>query len=508
MKMPRGWMVVSAAVVSLSIVGCDSRKTVGGTLTGLRTGTLVLQNSGTDDVTVTADGPFSFTNEIFKEMPFDVTVKTQPADQTCTVANGTGIVADEDVTVTVTCDCNPGFGGSNCAAQPWTLIAAGGHHSYNAHAASAQTCGIRGGRLFCMGSNALLNTDGTLSNSSKPVPVGTDADWTLVAPGGGFTCGIRAGQLYCWGTNMSQGKFGTRTAGLLGLGASFDTQEFVSVPTRVGTDADWSSVSAGTATACGIRAEGASKTAWCWGRAGNDGRIGDGTPNDANVPTLVAGGFTDWAQVKVSDRGPAFGIRDDGAGNRTLWFWGDSTSGLPASSNTPVQVGVDTTWSKITAGAWEFCGIQESGASKTLWCGGNNRHGQLGLGTFNSSNFTQVGSLTNWTDIEGGHGFFCGIESGDLYCWGRNHESELGLGDTDLTAVPACLAQHGSTDQYDCNLPQLVDGTRNWVNVAVGTSHTCATTDTGAMHCWGMNNYGQAGQESPSNVKAPTAVPN
>jgi hypothetical protein len=78
---------------------------VGGTLTGLSSSaTVVLQDNGADDLSRTGDGSFVFATRLRNHAPYDVTVRTQPAGATCSVANGTGTVAGANVTnVAVTC---------------------------------------------------------------------------------------------------------------------------------------------------------------------------------------------------------------------------------------------------------------------------------------------------------------------------------------------------------------------------------------------------------------------
>ncbi len=76
------------------------------TVSGLNGGGLVLQNNGTGDVKVTANGSVTFTSTQLSGTAYQVTVLTQPAspDQTCTVVNGSGTVGSANVTdVTVTC---------------------------------------------------------------------------------------------------------------------------------------------------------------------------------------------------------------------------------------------------------------------------------------------------------------------------------------------------------------------------------------------------------------------
>ncbi len=76
---------------------------IGGTVTGLN-GDLTLQNNGGDDLSLNADGPFTFATEQDDGAAYDVTVSSQPTGQDCTVTNGAGILSGADVAdVSVTC---------------------------------------------------------------------------------------------------------------------------------------------------------------------------------------------------------------------------------------------------------------------------------------------------------------------------------------------------------------------------------------------------------------------
>jgi len=79
---------------------------VGGTVTGLSGGELVLLNNGGDALTVTGDGtiPFTFATRLDDGDSYDVTIGTQPTGELCSVSNGSGTIAGADVTdVVVTC---------------------------------------------------------------------------------------------------------------------------------------------------------------------------------------------------------------------------------------------------------------------------------------------------------------------------------------------------------------------------------------------------------------------
>lgn len=84
-----------------------SRYVVGGTVTGLAGGGLVLQNNGGNDLSIGAGaGTFRFSGSQAQGEAYNVSVKIQPTSpsQTCTVAAGTGTVGAANVTtVAVTC---------------------------------------------------------------------------------------------------------------------------------------------------------------------------------------------------------------------------------------------------------------------------------------------------------------------------------------------------------------------------------------------------------------------
>ncbi len=95
--------VGAADVTDVAVVCSTDTFTVGGSVTGL-TGTLVLQNSGADDLTVTADGAFTFATKVPSGLAYAVTVKTAPTGYDCQVSAGSGTVAAANVTsVTVAC---------------------------------------------------------------------------------------------------------------------------------------------------------------------------------------------------------------------------------------------------------------------------------------------------------------------------------------------------------------------------------------------------------------------
>ena len=87
-------------------VTAPSGHAIGGTISGLEGSGLVLRTGGSENLTPTGNGPFTFTTRVATGIPYDVRVVTQPSDPTqiCTVTNGSGTVPSADVT-DVAIDC-------------------------------------------------------------------------------------------------------------------------------------------------------------------------------------------------------------------------------------------------------------------------------------------------------------------------------------------------------------------------------------------------------------------
>lgn len=86
--------------------------TIGGVVKGLAAGSVKLNNGSNSTITVTAanpaaDVPYTLGTVTYGKT-YGVTIETQPAGYTCTVANSVGIMGDVDITnIDVTCAANP-----------------------------------------------------------------------------------------------------------------------------------------------------------------------------------------------------------------------------------------------------------------------------------------------------------------------------------------------------------------------------------------------------------------
>jgi len=110
------WPVAALAVLALSACGGGDKARVGGNLSGLNPGqTVVLQDNGTDTLTLSSNGSFGFATGLTDGSNYGVTVLTQPAAQICEVSNGSGTIGSNgpDVgNVAVTCITTSSLGGT------------------------------------------------------------------------------------------------------------------------------------------------------------------------------------------------------------------------------------------------------------------------------------------------------------------------------------------------------------------------------------------------------------
>jgi hypothetical protein len=303
---------------------------------------------------------------------------------------------------------------------------------------------------------------------------------TSVSAGNEYACRIKepGDTLWCWGHNF-KGNLGSSTT----LGGN------ATVPAQV--SGAWKQVSAGAFYhTCGVKTAG---TLWCWGY-NNAGQLGNGSSSDEDIPAQVVGGGTTWKQVSTgTDHSCA--TKTDG----TLWCWGQNSNNQlgGASPNsqalTPAQVGSDTHWSTVTAGAGgQSCALKDD---NSLWCWGSNFRGQVGSGSSATTVAApaHIGADT-WIAVSAGNAYTCGIKTGGaLYCWGAAEQGRLG----------------NDTTTGDVNAPAHI-GSATWKTVAAGGAAnfgtTCGIQTDGTGWCWGYNGSGQLGNGSFDDSNSPTQV--
>jgi len=166
--------LVAVTLAALSACGGDSNKkkySIGGTASGL-TGTVVLQNNGSDNLSVSTNGAFTFPDKIKKGKGYAVTVQTQPTGQTCAVSNGSGTARGNVTNVAVTCTTNQTYSvGGNVIGL-----------------ASAATVVLQNNG----GNNLSVNANGSFAFTSK-LPSGSAYAVTVLTQPAGQTCSVAQG---------------------------------------------------------------------------------------------------------------------------------------------------------------------------------------------------------------------------------------------------------------------------------------------------------------------------
>ena len=221
------------------------------------------------------------------------------------------------------------------------------------------------------------------------------------------------GSLWTWGRNY---------AGQLGIQwkDQASDQPGVRTPVRVGKDNEWVAVAAGDHHSIALKQDGA-LLAWGYNAFG---QLGNGTSDDAHSPVPVKG-TNDWTAFAAGDY-HTIALKRDGS----VWTWGLNKRGQLGHGATPVKhrprpfrvgddkwlvikagsaanvledaysptrVGEDNDWTAVAAGGYFSAALKRNGS---LWMWGDNRYGQIGIGT-EDHQFTpvRVGKDNDWARV-------------------------------------------------------------------------------------------------------------
>ncbi len=115
-------MAVAPATVSCSAAPPPQLYSVAGTITGFTSGSMVLEDNGADDLTVAANATaFSFPADLASGATYEVTVKTQPSDLTCTVSPNTPQTIGNSNVTNVAVSCSPASAGTPGAETVYVI---------------------------------------------------------------------------------------------------------------------------------------------------------------------------------------------------------------------------------------------------------------------------------------------------------------------------------------------------------------------------------------------------
>ena len=252
----------------------------------------------------------------------------------------------------------------------------------------------------------------------------------------------------------------------------------------------------------------------CWG-ANASGQLGyghtenigdDETPASAgfvdvggNVTAIAAGG---WHTCALLDTGS---VRCWGAGTfGQLGYGNTETIGDDETPASAGDVDVGGTVVDIAAGARHTCALLDTGSVR-CWGGGDTadyNFGQLGYGIGNTSAIGDNETPASAGDvpvggtvlqIATGYDHTCAmLDTGEVRCWGLVLYGRLGYGTSEG------WENIGDNETPASVGPVNMGGTA--VAVAAGGAHTCALLESGAVVCWGRNEYGQLGYGNTEDI--------
>lgn len=354
------------------------------------------------------------------------------------------------------------------------------------------TCGRNElGDIYCWGANEAGQLgDGTQQRRLTPVRIKSSSSFDELSSGGTQSCALTGGLAQCWGQTFLAGWSS------ISYGHPY---EISLIPSTVSTSVRFSAIASGSTFNCGLSS---SNFAYCWG-SGDEGELGNGQFRTCPFslyerycsyvgsasPIAVAGGRT-YTSISAGQNHvcalTATGIAYCWGDNRTGQI-GDGTQvgrGIP----TPVNGGL--TFNLIRGGGSHTCALTAAGAA---YCWGSNAYGQLGISSTSASLVpVAVNTALKFSTLALGTNHSCGLTtSGEIYCWGANGNGELGIGSI----------------SFGTSTPQLVSGSRRYVGLRAGGSHSCAVVDgTLAALCWGLNASGQLGDGSVVSAPAPVFI--
>jgi alpha-tubulin suppressor-like RCC1 family protein len=284
------------------------------------------------------------------------------------------------------------------------------------------------------------------------------------------TCALKGdGTVRCWGYNAY---------GQLGDGSTVDKAS----PVAVAGLTNVTGIALGVGHSCAVKADG---TAFCWG-SGTGGQLGNGQMSNQSIPVQVKG----LSAVVALATGQGFSCAQLADGRVSCWGtngYGELATGVVTVANTAdAQTTSLSNVVALSAGWNHACAVISDGS---VSCWGRNNVGQIADGNSLASSPTPkiVAGLSGVAAISSGQASNCALVSSDgsLRCWGDNLYSQLGT---------------SSSGRASSATPIAINGFANVASVGMGSWHSCALQNDGAVQCWGSNGSGRLGSGNPSNA--------
>lgn len=197
-----------------------------------------------------------------------------------------------------------------------------------------------------------------------------------------------------------------------------------------------------------------------------------------------------------------------------LLCWGSNSEGHVGVGSddryVPIPTAVPgmTSTLSVSLGRVHACALSEDGH---VYCWGDNRHGQLGNGSFGegerASTPVQLEGLGDIISIAAGDWHTCAVRrNGQVACWGRNDLGQLGNGTEggrearELGPVAVVTASGRGRRARHRPLTGIEE-------IAAGYGFTCARNNRGRVYCWGARRWGVLGDEPEASEVNGEAIP-
>jgi alpha-tubulin suppressor-like RCC1 family protein len=268
--------------------------------------------------------------------------------------------------------------------------------------------------------------------------------------------------------------------GQLGNGSTTDSSSPVLVQGLEGVRI--TSVVSGSLHTCAFERNG---RAWCWG-SNRDGKLGAG--KDAGYSPLPVLVLAPVGQVFNISVGATFTCANGVSGQ--TWCWGDGSFGqtgnkIYKSSTLPQEITKTIPEIKQLSSGWfHTCALSTSGE---ISCWGKNYEGELGnSSTVSRAEAVTISGVHTKTGVSlldtGGRSTCAATLDHLVYCWGKNDYGQVGDG------IPK--------DQL---FPKLISTSESGIiSLTLGASHACYLTENNQLWCWGANDHYQLGVSSPA----------
>ena len=276
----------------------------------------------------------------------------------------------------------------------------------------------------------------------------------------------------------------------------------------------WATVSANYFHTCALTVDG---DAYCWGRGYPWAPLGNGRTSASPIPTAV-----------LTRTGEKFASISTGARHSCAlavtglaYCWGLNRAGPLGTADTiaelvPVPVETGRVFLGIAAAYDYSCALSAPNLETSLppvpvpgrvFCWGANGLGELGIGQGTGQDTTRpnrfargaaqlTSGLRDIVALDGRAQHSCALRGARVvFCWGSNSYGQLGSGTPGGYSATAVRVQGDSLFSLD-----------SLVQLAVGSTHSCALARSGGAFCWGNNVGGQLGDGSQVNRLTPVRV--